>query len=50
MKNKRTTKHIINQRTAARKNARRRKRRIFRLELKTGRIQPTKVAQINKEN
>lgn len=36
MKSRRTTKHIIDQRTAHRKNARRRKRRLFRLELKTG--------------
>lgn len=36
MKSKRTTKHIIEQRTARRKNARRRKRPLFRLEAKTG--------------
>ena len=50
MKSKRTTKHKIDQRTAARKNARRRKRPLFRLELEPGRIQPTKVVEINKEN
>ena len=42
MKSRRTTKHIIDQRTARRKNARRknarrRKRRLFRLEAKMSR-------------
>lgn len=52
MKSRRTIKHIIEQRTANRKNARRRKRPLFRLEAKAGRIQTAKqvVAQVNKEN
>ena len=50
MKSKRTTKHIIEQRTANRKNARRRKRPLFRLELETRRMQPVKAAEVDKEN
>ena len=50
MKSKRTIKHIIEQRTANRKNARRRKRPLFRLEARIRRLRPVKAIEVNKEN
>lgn len=45
MKSKQATKHIIEQRTANRKNARRRKRHLFRLAARTRKIQSAKAVK-----